>query len=129
MKLLYSNNKGADHHLIIVCIRRLIKKYGEELFDEWTEVFKILIFLLKRKDLSFNETTTAINLIDIADTIKRLIVNSKFYGSLDDYLNLIDELKSITNESLTIMKTQMKLNNHSSFLKNFESIIIEHFLK
>ena len=125
---LNTQSKGSDHDLIIVCIRRLIKKFGEELTDEWNEIFKILIYILKRENLNFNDTTIK-NLIDIADTIKILIINSRFFGNLNDYTHLIDELKFITNESLSIMKMKMKLYKHNDFISNLESVIIENFLK
>jgi hypothetical protein len=123
-KLVNYSNIKIDME-IILCVRRLIKKYGEILSDEWNDIFKMLSVITNR-----NCTENLIkNIYEITDAIKMLIVSNKFFGNLNQFSNLLDSFKIIQSESLIILKTKLKLSNNCLFIANLESFIIEHLLK
>jgi hypothetical protein len=122
--LIYYSHKKIDME-IILCLRRLIRKYGEVLSDEWSDIFKIIMKITKT-----NSTDNMMkNLFDIMDSIKLLIISNKFFGNINQFANLLDTIKLHYNESLVMIKSQLKLSNIHSFIANLESLIIEYLLK
>lgn len=107
-KLSLENNRAINKD-IIYCLKRLIKKYGEVISDEWNEIFSILnlvsIDIIKtgiikgngNKSVSSNQINlleiTYKNIIEITDIIKILVVLNKFQGNIYDYDKLLDNIK------------------------------------
>ncbi len=127
LKLVIKVNRKIDLE-IILCLKRLIKKYGEELMDEWNEIFVIITQIIYNNKQTPNENLTK-TISDILDNIKLLIINNRFYGSIKDYSNILEESKYLTNDSLCVLKTKFKLYRYYDFLENIESIFIEMLIK
>ena len=109
---------------IIVCLKRLIKKYGEELMDEWKEIFTIITQIISNNNENSNENITK-TVIDIIDIIKILIINDRFNGNVNDYANILEELRDFSNDSLYLLKTKLKLYKYYDFMQNIEPVLIE----
>lgn len=124
-KWIYNSHSRIDQE-IILCIRRLICKYGETLSDEWNEIFKIMSCIPKwdKSELLHK------NFVRILDDIKILIVSKKFFGKISDYTQILDNLKYYENqnESLILTKIRLKLSTYCFFISNLESVIIEYLL-
>ena len=75
---------------IIFCLKRLIKKYGEELIDEWKEILTIIMHIRNNNKETSHENISK-TILEIIDIIKILIINDKFNGNTDEYVKLIDE--------------------------------------
>lgn len=137
LKLINNSHRKIDQE-IILCLRRLIKKYGETLTDEWNEIFKIIKSIITRDKSSLisdgnipitSATQNSLrNLFEILDNIKMLVVCNKFFGKIEDFSQILDEFKSFQNESLILIKSKLKLNNYPNFIANLESVIIEYLL-
>jgi hypothetical protein len=127
LKLVIKVNRKIDLE-IILCLKRLIKKYGEELMDEWNEIFVIITQIIYNNKQTPNENLTK-TISDILDNIKLLIINNRFYGCIKDYSNILEESKYLTNDSLCVLKTKFKLYKYYDFLENIESIFIEMLIK
>jgi hypothetical protein len=123
-KLLNISHMKIDME-IVLCLRRLIKKFGDILCDEWNEIFKILSMITNR---NCSESLLK-NINEITDTIKILLISNKFFGNISQFSNFLDSFKIMQNESLVILKTRIKLSNKYQFFANLESFIIEHLLK
>lgn len=123
-KLINFSHKKIDLE-IILCLRRLIKKYGEVLSDEWNEIFRIINMIINR-NISENIIK---NIYEIMDSIKMLIISNKYFGKISLFSILLDEFKITQNESLIILKSKLKLSNYCYFIANLESSIIEYILK
>jgi len=150
-KLASSSHRKIDNE-IIQCLKRLIKKFGDILTDEWTQIFQILQMIISREKMNpivqsqsvlsqsalgtfnsqnFNTSSHSQNLYDkhmmeILDATKNLIVSNKFFGNLNSFSNLLDDFKTFQNESLSFLKTKFKLGNFCKFIANLESLIIEN---
>lgn len=125
-KLINHSHKKIDQE-IILCLRRLIKKYGDILSDEWNEIFRIMSMIISREKTTLSENSIK-NIFEILDAIKVLIINGKFFGKISLYVNILDEFKYV-NESLIMLKAKFKLANYYNFISNLESLIIEYLLK
>ena len=46
-RVVENSNTSIDYEILIAFIR-IIKKYGEEITDEWSDIFKILNIIIRR---------------------------------------------------------------------------------
>ena len=133
LKLASSSHKKIDQELI-QCLRRLIKKFGDCLTDEWTQIFQILHMVVNREKSSGNinnfnnQNINDKNILEILDAVKMLIISNKFYGNVTHFANILDEFKNPQNESLIFMRSKFKLGNFCKFIANLESLIIENLI-
>lgn len=109
---------------IIFCLKRLIKKYGEELIDEWKEILTIIMHIRNNNKETSHENISK-TILEIIDIIKILIINDKFNGNIDEYVKLIDEYKFYGNDSMYLLKTKFKLYKYYDFHQNIEEVFIE----
>lgn len=122
-----NSNTSIDYE-ILISFTRIIKKYGEQITDEWSDIFKILNIIIRREE-NKNYDKLIRHLYEILDKIKLLIVSQKFNGVIDEYLNFLDEFKSFPYDSLMILKCKYKLNSFFNYIQKLESVIIENLLK
>ena len=125
-KLVTSSNRKIDQE-VILCLRRLVTKYGETLTDEWKEIFKIINLIITKEKIQSDKTLK--NLYEIMDSIKLLIISNKFFGLIESFSNLLDEFKLLFNDSLIIIKTKLKLSNSVTFVSKLEGLIVEYLAK
>jgi hypothetical protein len=126
-RIVDNSNTSIDFE-ILISFTRIIKKYGEQITDEWSDIFKILNIIIRRED-NKNYDKLIRHLYEILDKIKLLIVSEKFNGIIDEYLNFLDEFKSFPYDSLMILKCKYKLNNFFNYISKLESVIIENLIK
>jgi hypothetical protein len=126
-RIVDNSNTSIDFE-ILISFTRIIKKYGEQITDEWSDIFKILNIIIRRDD-NKNYDKLIRHLYEILDKIKLLIVSEKFNGIIDEYLNFLDEFKSFPYDSLMILKCKYKLNNFFNYISKLESVIIENLIK
>lgn len=118
-------NKKIDTE-IIYCLKRLIIKYGEELMDEWCEIFSIIKQIISDNNI-FQIENISKAIFDIVDNIKKLIILEKFNGNLDDFIKTIKDFTFSNNDSLYLFKTKYKLYKYYDFLENIEQVFIDIF--
>ena len=114
---------------IIFCLKRLIKKYGEELIDEWKEILTIIMHIRNNNKETSHENISK-TILEIIDIIKILIINDKFNGNIDEYVKLIDEYKFYGNDSMYLKQNSNYINIMIStkILKKFSLKLLSKFL-
>ena len=75
--------------------------------DEWKEIFTIITQIISNNNENSNENITK-TVIDIIDIIKILIINDRLYINVNDYANILQELRDFSNDSLYLLKTKLK---------------------
>lgn len=126
-RVVESSNTSIDFEILIV-FTRIIKKYGEQITDEWSDIFKILNIIIRREENKNYDKFIKV-LYEILDRIKLLIISQKFHGILEEYINFLDEFKSFPYDSLMILKCKYKLNSFLNYISKLESVIIENLIK
>jgi hypothetical protein len=126
-RVVENSNTSIDYEILIAFIR-IIKKYGEQITDEWSDIFKILNIIIRR-DENKNYDKLIKVLYEILDKIKLLIISQKFNGVISEYINFLDEFKTFPYDSLMILKCKYKLNSFFNYISKLESVIIENLIK
>lgn len=126
-RVVENSNTSIDYEILIAFIR-IIKKYGEQITDEWSDIFKILNIIIRREENKNYDKLIKV-LYEILDRIKLLIISQKFNGVLSEYINFLDEFKTFPYDSLMILKCKYKLNSFLSYISKLESVIIENLIK
>jgi len=126
-RVVENSNTSIDYEILIAFIR-IIKKYGEEITDEWSDIFKILNIIIRREENKNYDKLIKV-LYEILDRIKLLIISQKFNGVLSEYISFLDEFKTFPYDSLMILKCKYKLNSFLNYVSKLESVIIENLIK
>ncbi len=126
-RVVENSNTSIDFEILIAFIR-IIKKYGEQITDEWSDIFKILNIIIRREENKNFDKLIKV-LYEILDRIKLLIISQKFNGVLSEYINFLDEFKTFPYDSLMILKCKYKLNTFLNYVSKLESVIIDYLLK
>lgn len=126
-RVVENSNTSIDYEILIAFIR-IIKKYGEQITDEWSDIFKILNIIIRREENKNYDKLIKV-LYEILDRIKLLIISQKFNGVLSEYINFLDEFKTFPYDSLMILKCKYKLNSFLNYISKLESVIIENLIK
>ena len=126
-RVVENSNTSIDYEILVAFIR-IIKKYGEKITDEWSDIFKILNIIIRREDNKNSDKLIKV-LYEILDRIKLLIISQKFNGNISEYINFLDEFKTFPYDSLMILKCKYKLNTFLNYISKLESVIIENLIK
>lgn len=136
-KLVQEKNRIINKD-IIICLKRLIKKYGEILYDEWNEIIDIILLLIdninrysikennckelieedeilnqKRNNNNYYIEITNKNINEVIDIIRYLLINDKFFGNKDKYKKLNEKVFDLPKSDEKKDKSNIPYSNIS----------------
>ena len=126
IKKIISNIKNDNHEFkekIIIYLILLIKKNGNQFIEEWNYIFKIINenFIIKREK---NYELSNDKIEEIFEEIEKLYFENKYYGNINDLIEIMNKISFFKNETLINFKMNLLLKDRKNFLLNLEKIIL-----
>ena len=119
------NNKDNNELLdkVILNLNSFIMKNGNNLFEQWKYIFKIIndFFLVKNDDIIelYN------NREELFESIEKLYQEENYFGNFNDLKDIVTKITVFKNEILVNFQINLLLKDSKSFLSNIEKVIVK----